>query len=183
MAASKAPKVITPDQQQWFIDQLVAHGRPVAEANHLPTAAMVACAIVESGYGTSDIYAITGCPFNLQRPEWYRWVHCPVKWLKTGTRTDAKGKTTQTMLAPFCKAEGATEGERLADASRIWCEWVNGWPQEGVRKRMQSLRTQPEAFAMGLPSLGFGEADKRIANGKAFLAAVQRHALVVRCWV
>lgn len=175
------PAVITAEQQERFIDLLIEHGRPVAEQHHLPTAAMVACGIVESGYGTSAISRVTGCPFNLQRPDWYaKWVHCPVKWLTTGTKTDARGKTIQTMKAPFCVAEGATEAERLADAARIWCEWVTGWPQKSVNQYMQSLRERPERFTRELPRLGFGEAAKRIQNGESFVKAFRRHALLKR---
>jgi flagellum-specific peptidoglycan hydrolase FlgJ len=78
-------------RQKQFIQALILNGGAVAVDNHLPPAAMVACAIEESGYGTSKIYASTGCPFNLQRPSWYTWVKCDTKLIETCTKTADKG--------------------------------------------------------------------------------------------
>jgi hypothetical protein len=174
-------RVATPQERQSFIEALVRWGSPVTQRNGLPAAAMVACGLVESGYGISDIYMQTHCPFNLQKPRWYHWVRCATVNLRTNTRTDAAGRPTQAMLAPFCAAEGTSEGERLADAARIWCEWVLGWPQPGVRARLLKMKHDPELFTQHLPLVGFGEADKAKRNGAVFLSVLREYALVKAC--
>jgi hypothetical protein len=171
----------TAEEQRTFTEALVRWGSPVAQSNGLPAAAMVACGLVESGYGTSAIYQRTHCPFNLQKPKAYHWVNCKTVNLVTSTRTDANGKSTQTMVAPFCRAVGTSEGEWLADAARIWCEWVLGWPQRGVRERLLRMKHDPELFTQHLPLVGFGEADKAGRNGKVFVKVLQDNHLVREC--
>lgn len=173
--------VATPQQRQAFADALVRWGSPVAHQHGLPAAAMVACGLVESGYGVSDIYRQTHCPFNLQKPRWYHWVHCGTVNLRTTTRTDAAGRPTQAMLAPFCVATGESEAGQLADAARIWCEWVLGWPQRGVRARVLGMKGDPELFTRHLPLVGFGEADKGKRNGAVFVAVLKEYALIRDC--
>jgi hypothetical protein len=171
----------TAQERQTFTEALVRWGSPVAQRNGLPAAAMVACGLVESAYGTSTIYKQTHCPFNLQKPKWYHWVKCDIVNLRTSTRTDASGNATQAMVAPFCLAKGDSEGEWLADAARIWCEWVLGWPQTGVRERLLRMKHDPELFTQHLPLVGFGEADKAGRNGKVFLRVLQDYSLVREC--
>lgn len=71
--------------------------------------------------------------------------------------------------------------EKLADSARIWCEWILGWPEKKVRDTMLRLRDNPKEFTRNLPSVGFGEASKRVQNGQKFVNALQRHNLVARC--
>ncbi len=166
-----------------FIDELIKYAGPVVKANRsrLPPAAMVACAIVESGYGTSSIYQKTGCPFNLQRPSGYTWVHCTTIPIRTCVKTDQTGKCIDWKVAPFCVAAGNNKPEKLADSARIWCEWICGWPQKKVRETMLKLRDNPILFTKNLPSVGFGEANKRKQNGDKFVAVLHEHNLVSRC--
>ena len=181
----------TTSEQYLFMDTLIVFGGPVAKTNDLPTSAMVACGIVESGYGritkddgTETIYKRTGCPFNLQRPSWYAWVKCNTISIRTCTATkvtDGKRECIEWKIAPFCVASGNDEGERLADSARLWCEWILGWPQKAVRDKMLSLRHKPEEFTLNLPSVGFGEASKHAENSQKFLAALRKHAIVARC--
>ena len=165
---------------QEFIDALIDSGGPVAKANDLPVAAMVACAVGESG-GTSDIYNMTHCPFNMQRPDHYVWVHCQTKLIRTSTKTDSLGRNQQPKYAPFCVAQGSDQSVWLADAVRIWCEWVLGWPNPPARAQLLAVRHNPEAFARSLPLVGFGEADKAGLNGGRFVSALREHNLVERC--
>jgi hypothetical protein len=164
-----------------FVDALIEAGGPVAKANDLPAAAMVACGIAESARGESRIYRTTRCPFNLQKPSHYSWVHCGTITLKTGTKTDAAGRVVETMYAPFCVAVGHTQEEWLADATRIWCEWVLGWPNLGARNQLLASRHNPEAFARSLPLVGFGEANKGALNGGTFVNVMRENNLVARC--
>lgn len=173
---------VSNSEQYRFIDTMIYACAEVASTNNLPLAAMIACAVVESAYGTSSIYWKTGCPFNLQRPSWYTWVHCQTVSIKTCVKTDASGKCIGWATAPFCYAEGNDEETWLADAGRLWCEWVLGWPQPATRKAVLAMRDKPADFARSLPRLGFGEATKRIQNGQRFEAALRQHALVERCW-
>lgn len=152
----------------------------MAKANDLPPAAMVACAIGESG-GSSAIYKTTHCPFNLQKPAHFTWVHCNTVLIRTHTKTDSSGRSGQPMYAPFCTARGVTEAEWLADATRIWCEWVLGWPNPGARAQLLAVRGMPEAFARNLPLVGFGEGDKRVQNGDTFARILRENNLVERC--
>jgi hypothetical protein len=165
-----------------FVESLIQSGGPVAKANDLPAAAMVACGIAESARGTSPIYRTTRCPFNLQKPPHYTWVHAGTITLRTGTKTDKKsGRILQEMYAPFCVALGRTQEQWLADATRIWCEWVLGWPILGARKQVLASRHNPEAFARALPLVGFGEGDKRAQNGNTLVQVMRDHNLLARC--
>lgn len=172
---------ITTSEQYLFIDNLIRNGGPIAKNNNLPVAAMVACAIEESGYGTSSIYRETGCPFNLQKPSSYTWVNCRTITKRTCVETDDRGKCKKWVTAPFCKASGNDEGEKLADAARIWCEWILGWSEQSNRERLLLYRHNPVEFARNLPIVGFGEQSKRVENGEKFVNALRRHKLVERC--
>ncbi len=173
--------ILSPAERRAFIDLMVRTCTPVAVKNNLPAAAMVACGIVESGFGASPIYRRTHCPFNLQKPKWYHWVHCFTVDMVTSTRTDDAGRNTTPMVAPFCYAMGDNAEDWLPDAARIWCEWILGWPQPGTRARLLGMKGNPVLFAQNLPLVGFGEAKKARANGAAFAAAVRDHQLVREC--
>lgn len=108
--SENVPQPITTSEQWLFIDTLIKVGGPVTKANLLPPAAMVACAIEESGYGTSAIYKKTGCPFNLQRPKSYTWVRCNTTSIKTCVKKNQEGKKCiEWKKAPFCIAIGNDE--------------------------------------------------------------------------
>jgi len=168
-------------EQNRFIDVMIYSCADAARANNLPLAAMIACAVVESGYGTSKIYNATGVPFNLQKPSSYSHVHCDTVTFRTCVKTDAAGKCIGWAYASFCYAAGEHEFAWLRDAARIWCEWVLGWPNVTNRNNVLSWRNRPTDFARYLPFLGFGEFSKRTQNGESFVQALRKHALFERC--
>jgi hypothetical protein len=171
----------TVEQRNAFINEMIDFAAPVAVAQNLPAAALVACGAIESGYGISTIYGKTHCPFNLQKPDHYKWVHCSVVWLTTLSKMDASGKQSGVVRAPFCKADGATAQEWLADAARIWCEWVLGWPQDGNRNVMLSLRTKPLEFAKSLHRLGFGDPKVATLTAQTYENVFKEQRLIERC--
>ena len=174
-------KYVSPTEQERFVNMMICACSEAARAYDLPLAAMVACGVAECGYGGSDIYKITHCPFNLQRPDSYKWVHCETTRLKTCVETDANDKCVRSVWTTFCKAKGDYEFAWLSDAARIWCEWVMGWPNQTNRKNVLSWRRWPTDFTRYLPYLGFGEFNKRVQNGERFVAVVRKHGLVERC--
>ncbi len=174
-------RILSAAERQAFVDLMVRTCTPEAVRNGLPAAAMVACGLVESGFGASDIYRRSHCPFNLQKPKWYSWVHCFTVSMVTSTETDAAGRPTTPRMAPFCYAMGDNPEQWLRDAARIWCEWVLGWPQVGVRATLLGLRSNPVLFAQNLPLVGFGEAKKAARNGALFARAVRDYHLVRKC--
>ncbi len=175
--------VATVEQRNAFIDQMIEFAAPVAVANDLPAAALVACGGIESGYGTSKIYdKHTHCPFNLQKPKSYdKWVHCDVVWLTTLSKMDASGHQSNEVRAPFCKAVGDSEQTWLADAARIWCEWILGWPDPVNNAAMKALRQKPLEFAKNLHRVGFG--DRKVANltAKTYEDVFREQRLIERC--
>lgn len=171
----------TPEQRDAFIEAMITHAAPVARDQDLPAAALVACGAIESGYGTSAIYRKTHCPYNLQKPAHYTWVHCRVTWLPTLSKMDEHGQQSGQVRAPFCTAEGETEEARLADAARIWCEWVLGWPQPGTRSEMLGLRKQALAFAKKLHRLGFGDPKVASLTAQTYENVFRDQNLIERC--
>jgi hypothetical protein len=129
---------------------------------------MLACACVESGFGTGNIFKHTLNPFSLQK-----WPH--VRYPTTNATFWNKTKVQETPAkfkrAPF---NCATD---VADAVRQWCEWILHWGdadgppgnQEAKlmqvadpgaianRQKLLELRGSPAAFAFNLPLVGFGE--------------------------
>jgi hypothetical protein len=138
-----------PKTPQDFITAMAAAGAPSAAREDLPLPAMIACACLESGYGTSDIYLATGCPFNLQKPPEWAYPKCEIKYLPT---VNKEGENPRP--APFCVA--AT----LEEAGRLWCEWIKHWPNRSARDAVLSLSKQPALFASNLHLVGFAEAKK-----------------------
>ena len=151
-----------------FINDLAAKGGKVARANDLPVGAMLACASVESAWGTSKIYKSTGNPFNLQK-----WPHTPYPhtnktfWQDTGVIV---GPPEVLRKAPF---NCATD---LGDAVLQWCEWILHWGQAdgpGAIQMAKGAKDNPAAianrdllltyrknsadFSKNLPLVGFGE--------------------------
>ena len=178
----------TPEQRATFINAMINFAAPVAREKKLPAAALVACGAIESGYGVTrssnggqTIYDRTHCPFNLQKPDHYKWVHCKVVWLPTLSKMDASGKQSGAVKAPFCTAEGSTEQVWLADAARIWCEWVLGWPQIGVRNEMLALRNQPLEFARKLHRFGFGDPKVAKLTAQTYENVFREQRLIERC--
>jgi hypothetical protein len=138
-----------PKTPQDFIAAMAAAGAPSASKEDLPLPAMIACACLESSYGSSTIYLATGCPFNLQKPPEWRYPKCEIKYLPTRNKDGEDPKP-----APFCVATS------LEDAARLWCEWIKYWPNRSPRDVLLSLSKQPVLFASNLHLVGFAEAKK-----------------------
>jgi len=64
------------ESQIRFIGTLADAGSDNAAKFGIPLLAIVACGCLESGYGTSAIYNLTNCPFNLQRPSEWKYPVC-----------------------------------------------------------------------------------------------------------
>jgi hypothetical protein len=138
-------------EQQQFIEDLANAGRARAKEFDLPLSSMIACGCGESTFGTSDIYKRTGCPFNLQKPADWDYPKCDVEAHSTENKPGEDAKP-----APFCKATN------LAEAARLWCEWivhyseVGGKPTRGsARSQLLALRKDPKAFASNLFLVNF----------------------------
>ncbi len=153
-----------------FFDELAMLGGPVARQHNLPVPAMLACAAVESGFGTSKIFRLTGCPFNLQKPKEWKFPVCATIPLNTVALTGAKP-----VKVPFCTASG------WADAVRLWCEWIENWPYHPNRARVLRFRADAENFTLNLPYVGFGDQPKDPAErSAAYLRNGQKYLKMVR---
>ena len=136
---------LTADQQAFML-KMATEGVPVALANLLPPSAMMACACAESGFGTAPIFKKTNCPFNLQKPDHYKWIKCDVIKLETiGSNVDNKK-----VWVNFCKTK------TLAEAAQVWCDWILNWPYKPNRERILKQRLNGDGFARTLPWVGFG---------------------------
>jgi hypothetical protein len=138
-----------PSSDDDFIDKMAEAGRANAVLYQYPLSAMIACACGESGFGTSLIYKVTGCPFNLQKPP--EWIHpvCKTIPLNTVNKPGEKPKP-----APFCSAAN------LGEAGRLWCEWIAYWPNKKARDALVALAGDAVAFAAALHLVGFAASSK-----------------------
>jgi hypothetical protein len=136
------------DDQKKFVVSLSTLGARWVLKSRIPVAAMVACGALESNFGTRGVYLKTGCPFNLQKPPSWDYPHCKVLTSKTATDREEKHFVTTT----FCIADD------LGDAARIFCEWIDHWPNPGARNAVFLQRDNAKAFARSLPLVGFGVA-------------------------
>ena len=109
---------------------------------------MIACACAESAFGTSPHYKATGCPFNLQKPPGWVYPKCSVTPPRV---TIANGKKVS---VNFCMAND------LADAARIWCEWIAHWPNARVPAHLAAIAGDPEQFAVDLYMVGFADGQR-----------------------
>lgn len=144
-----------PASNDEFIDYMAKQGRPWATKYGFPLPAMIACACVESGFGTSTIYRLTGCPFNLQKPAGWKYPQCSTRLIPTINKAGEQAKPS-----PFCLAKD------LADAARLWCEWINYWPNPKARNAVIGFSQDAVLFASQLHLVGFAESKK--ANTKKF---------------
>lgn len=154
----------SPASPRAFIDRMARDGRAKVEAAGMPLAAMVACACGESGFGTSAIYKLTGCPFNLQRPWAWKWPDADIFELPTINKAGETAKN-----APFCVAD------TLADAARFWCEWIEHWPNKKAKATLMSVANDARAFAANLHIVGF--AAGRRENTQKFADLIDEHDL------
>jgi hypothetical protein len=69
----------------------------------------------------------------------------------------------------------------LADAARIWCEWVLGWPQPGTNQAMRALRGKPLEFAKNLHRVGFGSPKVADLTAKTYEDVFKEQRLIERC--
>lgn len=158
-------------EQQKFIEDLAKAGKAKAKEFDLPLSSMIACACGESQFGKSTIYSRTGCPFNLQKPADWDYPKCEVMTNSTENKPGENAKP-----APFCKAKD------LADAARLWCEWivhyseVDGKPtREGARSQLLALRKDPKAFASNLYLVNFAASMK--SRTEEFGKLLEQHEL------
>lgn len=152
-----------------FLQKVAAACGPVVRQNRLPVSAMMACAAVESGWGTGSIYKESGNLFSLQKWPWVKYpTTLKTLWRTTVIQTVPVRKTAK---APF---NTATD---MADAGRQWCEWVlsygdaDGPPGNASekakpmavagaiarRKKLLAMAGDPLQFARNLYLVGFGE--------------------------
>ena len=139
--------------QKQFIEDLAKEGRAKAKEYGYPLSAMIACACEESTYGTSPIYQNTKCPFNLQRPDAWKYPNCDTLTNSTNNKLNEKAKP-----APFCIAKN------LGDAARLWCEWIAYYPGSdgkqvlnGGNAGLLTFRSNPRAFAENLYRVAFAD--------------------------
>ncbi len=144
----KSYKFLTGPKRR-FIEEMARAGRQKAKEFGYPLSAMVACACGESGFGTSPIYRRTGSPFNLQKPPDWKYPKC-----ETVTRDTVNVPNQAARPAPFCKAVS------LADAARLWCEWIAHHPSEAARNQLLRLRHDPKAFASSLFLVNFANSSR-----------------------
>lgn len=148
-------ELFLPKTPEEFIEKMAADGKPWANKYNYPLAAMIACACAESGFGTSSIYKITGCPFNLQKPSHWTYPTCRIRQLPTINKVGEKAK-----LSPFCCAEN------LSDAARLWCEWINFFPNPKPKATLEGFRNDAKLFAANLHLVVFAEG--KAENTKKF---------------
>ncbi len=154
-----------PATDRAFIDRMARDGRDACKAAGLPLAAMVACACGETGFGTSSIYKLTGCPFNLQRPWDWKWPDADIFEIPTVNKEGERPKS-----APFCVADS------LAHAARLWCQWIEHWPNRKAKATLMSVASDARAFAANLFIVGFA-AGKR-ENTEKFAKIIDDHNLL-----
>jgi hypothetical protein len=161
-----------------FLQEWADAGAPVVRKHRLPVSAMLACASVESAWGTGAIYRETLNPFSLQK-----WPHvphpatCRTAWRDTVIQTTPDVVTRK---APFSCATDR------ADAVRQWCEWIlyygeadgppgNQDPKSktsriasavGNRETLLRFRNAGPDFARRLPLVGFGESRTSLVYAK-----------------
>lgn len=160
-------------EQREFIENLATAGRAAAKQFDLPLSAMIACACGESRFGMSKIFkTVTNCPFNIQKPADWDFPKCEV----VTSETKNKPSDTKNKPAPFCKAKN------LADAARIWCEWivhyseVGGKPlRESARTQLLTMRRDPKAFASNLHLVNFAASIK--SETEKFGMLLEQHEL------
>jgi len=180
---------LSPEQQDFLMD-LIISGGPMVGRNNLPPAAMVACGCHESGFGTSDIYKQTNCPFNLQKPKNWAWPKandgvspCPTKPIKT--KVSQPGEPPRFSTADFCSTVDSVLGPDLNDAARLWCEWVLHWPNPSVVHILLGLRNDPVGFTRNLPLVGFGggadNPEARRLNGQKFVDTLTTYKIIDLC--
>jgi len=138
-----------PSSPDDFIEKMGEAGQYSANLYQYPLPALIACACAESGFGTSMIYKVTGCPFNLQKPPEWTYPICKIKHLDTVNKPGEKAKP-----APFCCAEN------LYEAARLWCEWIYCWPNKKARDYLHAIANDPVEFARGLHVVGFAASSK-----------------------
>jgi hypothetical protein len=174
------PMFLTPDQRD-FMHDLILAGYWIVKHHGLCPAAMVACGCLESGFGTSENYAKTNCPFSLQKPPEWDWPKasdgvnkCPTVPLPTG------GPKGSSVIAPFCCADADVNNPYeadLADATRLWCEWIEHHRNKGGYHQLLSLKDQPEAFTRSLWLVGFGTK----ADVQLYVDTLKNHNIVEQC--
>ena len=157
--------VFHPESNQDFINAMARAGAHHAYKNNLPLPAMLGCACEESGFGTSPIYNLTGCPFNLQRPKDWTWPECVTMDRPTNNKEGEKAKP-----APFCVAKD------LAEAARLWCEWILHWPNKKPRDALLLFRDNPKEFARNLYLVGFAESSK--AKTEKYVKVIEQNHLL-----
>ena len=138
-----------PSDDDDFIESMGVGGAEMATVYGYPLPAMIACACIESAFGRSKIYQLTGCPFNLQKPSSWKYPDCTVRWLQTINKPDEKAK-----FSPFCVAED------LDDAARLWCEWIYFYPNGSAKKAIEAQVGQARQFAAELWRVGFAASSK-----------------------
>jgi hypothetical protein len=138
-----------PSSPDDFIAKMAEAGQANAILYRYPLPAMIACACGESGFGTSLIYKVTGCPFNLQKPPEWKYPMCKTIPLDTVNKPGEKAKP-----APFCSAA------HLGEAGRLWCEWIAYWPNKKARDALEALADDAIAFAAALHLVGFAASSK-----------------------
>ncbi len=138
-----------PKNPEEFIEKMAVSGKPWTDQYNYPLAALIACACGESAFGTSKIYKLTGCPFNLQKPSHWKYPNCRIIHLKTINKEGEKPK-----LSPFCCAES------LRDAARLWCEWIYYFPNTKKKVELEAFRNDAKLFASNLHLVVFAEAKK-----------------------
>jgi hypothetical protein len=156
---------LTPEKRV-FLAHLILEGVPRVKQNQLSPAAMVACAAVESGWGTSEYYKgstkqeATNCPFNLQKFQNDGWDYprnkagTDVCRLIPANPTDNAGGHPSTFL---CCAEAHSWGSPdLDDAARLWCEWIIYNKNKGAAGNLRSLKGNPTEFTRHLVDVNFG---------------------------
>jgi peptidoglycan hydrolase-like protein with peptidoglycan-binding domain len=164
-AAGAAP---VPTGPKAFFERVNAAGAAIVRGRPrpLPVSVMLACAGVESGYGTGAIFTETRNLFSLQK--WPK-VTFPTTtlgtyWRETVVQTNPK----VVRKAPFNRATDD------ADSVRQWCEWIEHWgsadgppgsekgghasgPAVTQRDALFAMVDRPLEMAASLWRVGFGE--------------------------
>jgi len=172
--------------REQFLQKVAAACGPAVRQNGLPVSAMLACAAVESGWGTGTIYKETGNLFSMQKWPWVKYpTTARTLWRDTVIQTEPVRKTAK---APFNTAID------LADAGRQWCEWIasygdaDGPPGNidpkakpaahagaiGRRKQLLGMAGDPLQFARNLYLVSFGES---AAKGRIYAQVLSDNRL------
>ncbi|MBL8589768.1 MAG: hypothetical protein JNK46_14650 [Methylobacteriaceae bacterium] len=158
--ATKSWALFLDTDKQAFCWKMAEASVKAAKDNDIPLSGLLACAMSESKWGTSDIFKQTGCPFNLQKPVDWLYPKCKTMALKT------KNKAGSDAVAPatFCVAES------LEDAARLFCEWVLHFgesakpPRTTGRDLLLKSRSKPKEFAESLYLVGFADSKKELTK-------------------